>query len=328
MLPQQMNTICILYATHAKEWPCVQVVKRKSRRLWTEYKQNMSKKITILGCGYLGEKLASSCLSMGWEVFAFTRNEGTASTLSKLGVQHVVTGRLEERSWHDQIDRDQDYVVNCVGAAAPSLDGYRQSYLQGMESVREWLSSQKDFTFVFTSSTSVYPQSQGELVDEASSHESVSERGQVLLEAEKVCMSQNKENRKCFVLRLAGLYGPGRHLLIDKVKAGEALKGRGGRILNLTHRDDAVGAILDVLRKGHLLPQGKIYNVSDNEWAKRREIVEWIAGHLSLEVPAFDNLEREGTPNRKVSSHLIREEIGWAPVYNSFKEAYQEMLAS
>ena len=153
----------------------------------------MRKKITILGCGYLGKKLASSCLSLGWEVSAFTRNEDTASGLSQLGVQHVVTGKLEESGWHEKIDREQDYIVNCVGASAPSLDGYKKSYLQGMESVRDWLSLQRDFTFVFTSSTSVYPQSQGEVVDEASSHESVSERGQVLLEAEKVCMSQNNQ---------------------------------------------------------------------------------------------------------------------------------------
>ena len=288
----------------------------------------MSKKITILGCGYLGKKLASSCLDLGWEVSAFTRNEATASELTCLGVHHVVTGKLEERGWHNQIDGEQDYIVNCVGASSPTLDGYQQSYLQGMKSVRAWLSSQQDFTFIFTSSTSVYPQCDGEVVDEKSSHEKVSARGQILLDAEDVCMSQNTESKKCFVLRLAGLYGPGRHLLIDKVKAGEALKGRGDRTLNLCHRDDAVTAILAVLKKSPTLARGKIFNVSDNEWAERREIVKWIAHHLELDVPSFDKLEREGTPNRKVSSQLIRNEIGWRPVYDSFKKAYQEMLAS
>lgn len=68
--------------------------------------------------------------------------------------------------------------------------------------------------------------------------------------------------------------------------------------------------------------------VSDNEWAERREIVGWIANHLGLDAPVFDKLEREGTPNRKVSSQLIRKEVGWQPVYDSFKKAYQEMLAS
>ena len=288
----------------------------------------MSKKITILGCGYLGKKLASSCLELGWEVSAFTRNQGTASALTHLGVHRVVTGKLEERGWHDQMDGKQDYVVNCVGASSPTLEGYQQSYLQGMKSVRDWLRSQQDLTFIFTSSTSVYPQCGGEVVDEDSGHEKVSARGQVLLDAEEVCMDQNTEGRKCFVLRLAGLYGPGRHLLIDKVKAGEAMKGRGDRTLNLTHRDDAVAAILAVLKKSTTLARGKTYNVSDNEWAERREIVGWIANHLGLDAPVFDKIEREGTPNRKVSSQLIRKEVGWQPVYDSFKKAYQEMLAS
>ena len=288
----------------------------------------MSKKITILGCGYLGKKLASSCLDLGWKVSAFTRNKNTATELTDLGVHHVVTGKLEERDWHSQIDGKQDYIVNCVGASSPTLEGYQQSYLQGMKSVSNWLSHQQNSTFIFTSSTSVYPQSDGEVVDEDSGHGKVSARGQVLLDAEEVCMGQNTESRKCFVLRLAGLYGPGRHLLIDKVKAGEALKGRGDRTLNLTHRDDAVGAILAVLKKSHALSCGKIYNVSDNEWAERRAIVGWIANHLDLDAPVFDKLEREGTPNRKVSSQLIRKEVGWQPVYDSFKKAYQEMLAS
>ena len=72
----------------------------------------------------------------------------------------------------------------------------------------------------------------------------------------------------------------------------------------------------------------KIYNVSDNEWANRREIVDWIAGALSLPKVAFDDQELMGAPNRKVSSDRIRNETGWSPFYSSFRKAYQEMLAS
>ena len=140
-------------------------------------------------------------------------------------------------------------------------------------------------------------------------------------------MALNAENRRSFVLRLAGLYGPGRHLLIDKVKRGEIISGSGNRILNLIHRDDAVKAMIQVLKQTNP-KEGKIYNVSDNEWANRREIVDWIAGALSLPKVAFDDQELMGAPNRKVSSERIRNETGWSPFYSSFRKAYQEMLAS
>ncbi len=287
----------------------------------------MSKKITILGCGYLGRALAEASLAMDWEVSAFTRNEATAKDLRKAGVHYVVVGRLEDKAWHSKLNFEQDYIVNCVGAAAPNLDGYRQSYLEGLQSISEWLAHDHRCTFIFTSSTSVYPQSQGELVDETFSNSGVSERGKILLEAEEECMALNSVKRRSFVLRLAGLYGPGRHLLIDKVKRGETMSGSGSRILNLIHREDAVRAIIQVLKQTN--PEvGKIYNVSDNEWAKRREIVNWIAESLGLPKVAFDDQEPIDAPNRKVSSDLIRKDTGWSPSYSSFQKAYQEMLAS
>ena len=76
----------------------------------------MSKKITILGCGYLGKALAEASLAMDWEVSAFTRNEATAKDLRGAGVHQVVVGRLEDQAWHSKLSFEQDYIVNCVGA--------------------------------------------------------------------------------------------------------------------------------------------------------------------------------------------------------------------
>ena len=287
----------------------------------------MSKKITILGCGYLGRALAECSMKIGWEVTSFTRNPETAECLSQIGVQKVVVGNLQDSDWHTNLDPEQDYVVNCVGASAPSPEGYRLSYVQGLRSIKKWLKDDRKTKVIFTSSTSVYPQTDGELVDESSTNDGVSERGEILLEAERVCLELNAEQRRSFVLRLAGLYGPGRHLLIDKVKRGEQLTGSGNRILNLIHRDDAVQAIIEILKHEDPITPG-VFNVSDNEWVTRNEIVEWIAKHLKLPSPGFQNLRPDSSPNRKVSSERIRKETGWSPVYSSFRQAYEEMLAS
>jgi len=287
----------------------------------------MSKKIAILGCGYLGKELAKTVLAKNWEVTALTRNPNTIYELREMGVANVCQGILAEDVWHSQINPEQDFVVNCVGAASPSVEGYRESYLEGIRSIKRWMSPHCKTRFVFTSSTSVYPQSSGERVDEGSSNEGVSERGQILLDAERECLSLNSERITSFVLRLAGLYGPDRHLLINKVRAGEEMSGNGQRILNLIHRNDAANAILGVLTHSEC-KNGKIYNVTDNEGANREEITNWIADKLDLKRVKFAQNDSANVPNRLVSSDLIRSEIGWHPEYPSFRKAYEEMLAS
>ena len=110
----------------------------------------MSKKITILGCGYLGRALAECSMKIGWEVTSFTRNPETAECLSQIGVQKVVVGNLQDSDWHTNLDPEQDYVVNCVGASAPNPEGYRLSYVQGLRSIKRWLKDDRKTKVIFT----------------------------------------------------------------------------------------------------------------------------------------------------------------------------------
>ena len=128
---------------------------------------------------------------------------------------------------HTNLDPEQDYVVNCVGASAPSPKGYRISYVQGLRSIKKWLKDDRKTKVIFTSSTSVYPQTDGELADESNTNEGVSEKERFFWKQKKG-LELNAEQRGVNS-RLAGLYGPGRHLLIDKVKRGEQLTGSGNK---------------------------------------------------------------------------------------------------
>ena len=98
----------------------------------------MKRKIVIFGCGYVGSKLADKCLKLGWDVTALTRNAGTAKILESKGVE-TITGQLQKQDWYTQINPEQDYIVDCVGAAEPSIEGYEHSYFLGMQSIIEWI---------------------------------------------------------------------------------------------------------------------------------------------------------------------------------------------
>ena len=285
----------------------------------------MSNKLTILGCGYLGTALAEVCIGKGWEVSALTRNSETATKLRALGVSKVIESKIENDDWHTQLDPNQDFIVNCVGASSGDTDGYITSYIEGQDSVMTWLEQGSVGTFVFTSSSSVYPQTGKRFVDETASSAGVSEKAGLLLAAEQKCFPSISSIGRSFILRLAGLYGPGRHLLIDKIKAGEELSGNSDRVLNLIHRDDAVNAILSCLVSDDS-NIGRIYNVTDGNHATRGQIASWIAENLNSGEPVFKEDDDENTPNRKVSNNRILDELSWSPKFSSYQSGYKPIF--
>lgn len=130
----------------------------------------LKKSVIIFGCGYIGSELARVCLAQGWAVSAFTRNLQTGHNLEQMGAD-VHIGNLHSDSWWKEISCRFDYVVNTVGAASPTVEGYEQSYLHGMQSILGWIEKGGGAlqSLVFTSSSSVYPQTDGSLVKEDSS---------------------------------------------------------------------------------------------------------------------------------------------------------------
>lgn len=285
----------------------------------------MSHTLTILGCGYIGTALANSALENEWTVSALTRNEETGKKLEDLGVQNVVVSRLDSDEWHSYLDSKQDFVVNCVGAFSPSLDGYVTSYIEGQKSAMKWLENGVVNSYVFTSSCSVYPQTGRKLVDEKGSCAGVSEKGGLLLAAEGISFPPPDSIHRSFVLRLGGIYGPERHLLVNKVKEGVELDGNADRILNLIHRDDAVTAILSCLLADDT-NLGRLYNLTDGSPSPRGQIVEWLANKMEVDAPSFKEDDKEDTPNRKISSQRIMEELNWSPKFPSYIHGYESLL--
>ena len=70
--------------------------------------------------------------------YCFDQKCGTAQTLHARGVETIVAD-LNNKDWHQKITPEQNYVVDCVGAAASTLEGYEASYRMGMQSILQWL---------------------------------------------------------------------------------------------------------------------------------------------------------------------------------------------
>jgi len=291
------------------------------------------KRLVIFGCGYVGSALARAAVEAGATVAALTRNPEKAAALRAAGLARVVVADLSTDAWHGEIAGGADFVVNCVSSGGP--DAYRQSYVGGMQSVLAWAAQGPGAvgTLVYTSSTSVYPQGDGMVVDETAPAEGATANGAIIRESEALLQQAPVSAvRRHFILRLAGIYGPGRHHLLDQLRAGAGqLGGSGAHRLNLAHRDDIVSAILACLRAPATVGND-LFNVADSAPALRSEVVGWLAARLGRPVPGFDGsatTRRGGAPmpDRIISNARIQAVLGWRPLYPDYRAGYENILS-
>lgn len=287
------------------------------------------KRLVVFGCGYVGAAVARWGDAAGLQVTALTRNPATALLLREVGL-HTVVADLAGTTWHEEIPGAPEFVVDCVSSGGGGIEAYRHSYLGGMESILAWARAKGRIgTLVYTSSTSVYPQGEGARIDESSAATARSDRAQVLLDTEARLQAATDAAERRFILRLAGIYGPGRHHLLEQVRAGE-VSGRGEHHLNLAHRDDIVEAVAACFVAPAAVADG-VFNVADDGPATKAEVVEWLATALGVPPPPFTGEPAAGrgmaTPDRLILNAKARAQLGWRPRYPTFREGYAKMLS-
>ena len=290
-----------------------------------------NKRLVIFGCGYVGSAVAQAALAAGAQVEALTRNPDKAAALRKAGLGNVVVADLASSAWHGQVAAGADFVVNTVSSGGPET--YQRSYVGGMQSILAWAARGTVGTIVYTSSTAVYPQGGGATVDETAEAPGATPNGIIIRESEKLLEHASEAVRaRWFVLRLAGIYGPGRHHLLDQLRAGAmTLNGSGNHRLNLAHRDDIAAAVLACLQA----PAAKantVFNVADTAPANRAEVVRWLSDQLGRAMPAFDGtttVRRAGAPvpDRIISSAKIQRELGWRPQFPDYRAGFESLLS-
>ncbi|HOX57090.1 MAG TPA: SDR family oxidoreductase [Candidatus Paceibacterota bacterium] len=282
-------------------------------------------RILIVGCGYVGLPLGAELAKQGHAVFGLRRSRAAEALLESAGIQPLV-GDITQPRQLAALPAGYDWVVNCVAASGGGTQVYREVYLQGTRNLIEWLGNAPPKQLVYTSSTSVYGQNDGSLVNEASATEPAAETGQILVETEQVLFTAARERKvPAMILRLAGIYGPGRGYWYKQYLKGEArIEGSGGRILNMIHRDDVVGAILAALKN---FRPGDIYNAVDDEPVTQLAFFQWLSGQLGKELPPAAPEDagiarKRGVTNKRVSNHRLKAELGCQFKYPTFRQGY------
>jgi len=274
-------------------------------------------KVLIAGFGDVGQRLARYLLAAGYEVVGASRGQPAKFRELWLPLD------LFSPTTFNSIPNDLDYVIYMPTPSRRDEAGYRAIYLEALQSLYTHLdrhASYKKPDWVYVSSTSVYGQTHGEWVDEASPTTPLRYSGRVLLEAERWLLVQDGEHH---VLRLTGIYGPGRERLLKKIQAGS--EARKLYYTNRIHSEDCARLLTFLLeQKSKAVALEQYYIGVDDEPAEEAEVFQWLAHRFGFSEPSLV-MAPESSRNKRCSNARVKQ-LGFQLQYPSFREGWESMM--
>lgn len=277
-------------------------------------------RVLVVGCGDIGSRVAVLLQQQGCLVYGLRRN----TALLPAGVLPV-TADLSQAQCPAQWPQESiDYVLYIMAAQASNQAAYQQAYVQGQRHVYAWLAEQQQQPkrVVFVSSSSVYGQDDDSWIDEESPTVPRRWSGQILLAAEQCALNSGHPST---IVRLTGIYGPGRDMLLKRVAAGYHAA-HSHSFTNRIHADDAAALISRIVQADAQGEQIKsIYLGVDNQPVEQAKVVAWLQEQLG--ASSNPDLLLQPRSGSKRCSNARARALGWQPQYPSYREGYQAQLA-
>lgn len=273
----------------------------------------------VVGCGYLGRRVAQRWLSAGEITYAVTRSASRAEVLRSLGLRPIVADVTDQASLSNL--PVVDTVLYAVGFDRKAGHSMRDVYVDGLRNFLAVLTEDVG-RLIYVSSTSVYGSHDGNWIDEDTVCDPATENGHICLAAEEVIARDRLAARTC-VLRLAGIYGPQRIPGRESLMEGKPIVSAPDAHLNLIHVDDAATAVEAVAR--HPKPSAR-YLVADGQPVIRREFYRELARLLHTAEPRFADgaatgaLTGRGMTDKRISNRRMLDELSIELEFPSYRE--------
>ena len=272
--------------------------------------------VLIAGCGDLGTETGLRFAAEGYAVTGLRRNADR--------IPAPIVGRsVDLRREVPEVAPDTAVVVVAFAAGSRDVDEYRATYVDGLRNVLDGIdASAASPRLLVVSSTAVYDVDDGSTVTEATPVRGGTPTAQVLVEAEALLRGRAPD---AVLVRLSGIYGPGRERLVDQVRSGAARLAPGpSPHTNRIHRDDAAAALVHLAGVGDPAPT---YLGTDDEPARLDDVLRFLADELGMPEPARgEGGGRQAGGDKRLSNALLRS-TGWVPAYPTFREGYRAVLA-
>jgi nucleoside-diphosphate-sugar epimerase len=291
-------------------------------------------RITVVGCGYVGLELARQLADRGHDVTGVRRSDEGLEAVD--AVDENVDAVRADATDPDSLRSlpDADAVVFAASSGGREAAAARAVYVDGLRNVlTEYKTrARPPDRLVYTSSTGVYGDHEGEWVDEETPLDPTTEKTQVLVAAERVATVEAAEaGIDGTVARFAGLYGPDRYRLRRYID-GPVTAG----YLNMVHRDDAAGAIRHLLETDRGRNEAVV--VVDDEPVDKHRFADWLADECGVDRPekrskaeriAAGDLsaaaERRIRTSKRCSNDRLRA-LGYEFAYPTFRAGYRDAV--
>lgn len=287
------------------------------------------RRIAMIGLGDLGAAVATRLLDRGARVIGVRRGREAPP-----GVE-LLRADLGDPAALAALPADIEAMVISITPDHYDAEGYRRTYLAAARNLAKAMAGRPMVRTLWVSSTSVYgsgspaptgvyadPGGVGVEFDESIPAIPESERGRILLAAEQALAAGGWP---VTAVRLAGIYGPGRSALIERVRQGRGAPSDPVHWTNRIHRDDAAEALVFLLEQafgGTELPAVVIG--SDGAAAPRHEVLAWLADRLGVTLePVEDDGGR--SPSRRLRPRVLQE-LGFRWCYPDYRAGYAAML--
>ena len=281
----------------------------------------------IVGCGYLGSRVATRWHERGDEVTVFTRSTEKAANLEASGYRTIVADVTQPASLRDLPYADTVlYAVGFDRSAGPPI---QEVYAGGLRHVLDALPSDTG-RIVYISTTGVYGAAAGDWVDENTPPAPARDGGRASLAAEETLRAYPLGARGV-VLRLAGIYGPDRVPFLDQLRAGQPIPAFATGYLNLIHVDDAAEVVLRSAEAA-LADLPRVFCVSDGSPILRGDYYREVARLIGAAPPRFVDPPADSpralraASDRRVKNDRMIRELAVKLKYPSYREGLAAIL--
>jgi nucleoside-diphosphate-sugar epimerase len=275
----------------------------------------------LLGAGYVGAAAARAFAAAGHHVVAVRRRGASGDTTP--GITWVAGDARAPETLHG-LPRQVDAVVLTAAPTAQRGDDHAATYPPLARAAVTLARRLRAGVVAYTSSTGVYGYTDGRWVPEDTPRKPRSNESQALVEAEDVLLAER--DVRPAVLRVAGIYGPGRPAM-SRFLSPATLAARGEYFTNFAHRDDIVSALATVL-EAHQAPP--VLNCADGAALPALEVARLACAATGTPWPeplVFDGPEAPSRSNQRVPNDRLRA-LGWAPQYPSVREGFAALVAA
>lgn len=288
----------------------------------------------LIGCGYLGARVAETWHRNGDEVEVLTRSGQKAASMHAGGWRAVVGDVGDPRSLLPLGNKSEpiDSLVYAVGHDRAQSATIGEVYAGGLQNVLNALGGRPLGRLIYVSTTGVYGDAEGDWIDEATPPSPGRPGGIASLAAEEV-VRQSRYARHAIILRLAGIYGPGRLPYVDLLRRGEPLQASPDGFLNLIHVVDAA-AIVVAFSRGEQERRGPlVYCVSDGHPVRREQYYRTLAAQLQAPEPRFapdasDARVLRATTSKRVRNRKLLDDLGYEFRYPTCREGIADLITS